>query len=584
MSPTLDRWTQLLAGASVEGALGAVLVFLLVRSGRRLSSKAKAGLWWVACFQFFAALAPSPLFGPSIPLPIALPANLAIPFGSIISASHFEPSLNRSGLSSTVSSGAVAPSAPGDGGGSAAKKFRDAASLAIFGLWALGATVVAGCGVRRLVRARRWATHNVNDLEGAGSRLASRLADRAGLSSCPRIVLSPHAPTAFLVSMGAPTIVVPDALWRRLDDTERSLVLAHEIAHVARRDALWSWVPWLAECVFWFHPLARLAAREYAIWRESACDADALRAQPSPPERYAELLVKLGTSPRLAWAGVGASSEFRSLKRRILMLDRTHERGGVRRLALAALFVAMFALVPLRFTFAAAPADKHDDSQSTKTRTTSRTTTWSDSENDGGVSFVLIDGNDSHSVGSIRDVRKAKALAKKIDKERFLVLRDKSGTYLVEDEASFAEARALFAKVDELGEKQGELGAKQGEFGEKQGELGNKQGELGARQGELGAQVAEISVEIEQAARRGRDTSELEAKLEEMSTHMEELGAMQEELGELQSKLGEQQSELGELQSELGERQERETAILREKLADFLERSREKGNAKRLDD
>ena len=51
---------------------------------------------------------------------------------------------------------------------------------------------------------------------------------------------------------------------------------AHELAHVRRRDLLWSGLAGLVRVLFFFHPLVWLAHREALVAREAACDALAL--------------------------------------------------------------------------------------------------------------------------------------------------------------------------------------------------------------------------------------------------------------------------------------------------------------------
>jgi peroxiredoxin len=101
------------------------------------------------------------------------------------------------------------------------------------------------------------------------------------------------------------------------------MALAHELAHLQRGDLHLSLVPHLAQLLFFFHPLAGLACREWAMAREAACDAAALRATGEPPVTYGRLLVKLAANHRGAAAlpTLGATAGFRTLQRRLKMLE-----------------------------------------------------------------------------------------------------------------------------------------------------------------------------------------------------------------------------------------------------------------------
>src|SRR4029453_102188 len=122
---------------------------------------------------------------------------------------------------------------------------------------------------------------------------------------------------------------------------------------------LWlGWVPALAETVLFFHPLVRKASREYALAREEACDAEALRLTGAEPGDYGQLLLAFGvTRAHGTAAALGASAHVHALHRRLTMLehvDVSSPRGRTwLRVALCA--VGLVALVPFQVV-AQAPA------------------------------------------------------------------------------------------------------------------------------------------------------------------------------------------------------------------------------------
>jgi len=73
------------------------------------------------------------------------------------------------------------------------------------------------------------------------------------------------------------------------------MALAHEMAHVARGDLWLGLVPSLARRVFFFHPAAWIAEREYAIAREAACDDAVLGHRGADAFAYGRLLLRLAT-------------------------------------------------------------------------------------------------------------------------------------------------------------------------------------------------------------------------------------------------------------------------------------------------
>src|SRR5277367_4157793 len=103
-------------------------------------------------------------------------------------------------------------------------------------------------------------------------------------------------------------------------------MIAHELAHLARHDLAWNWLPTLACWLFFFHPLVWLMVRRWSQAQEAACDELLIQRRAVQPALYGRLLVKLaagttwesGTS--LATAGVLGA--YRNLEQRILLMTR----------------------------------------------------------------------------------------------------------------------------------------------------------------------------------------------------------------------------------------------------------------------
>ncbi|HVC97126.1 MAG TPA: M56 family metallopeptidase [Pirellulales bacterium] len=96
-----------------------------------------------------------------------------------------------------------------------------------------------------------------------------------------------HSPLG--VGWRRPTIVLPCG-WERWPAGHLAAALAHELAHVVRRDVGWQLLARTASAVYWFHPMAWLAAWRMRVEREAACDDWAL-ATGQPPTRYARVLL-----------------------------------------------------------------------------------------------------------------------------------------------------------------------------------------------------------------------------------------------------------------------------------------------------
>jgi hypothetical protein len=122
------------------------------------------------------------------------------------------------------------------------------------------------------------------------------------------VVESAMVSSPLTVGVIAPVIVLPSG-WRAWPEDFRRAVLAHEMAHIRRRDPLVSFLAHLNRCVFWFHPLAWWLERKLAATAEDACDDAGVR-EIGTPRRYAEVLIEIADTirrrgRRVSFQGVG---------------------------------------------------------------------------------------------------------------------------------------------------------------------------------------------------------------------------------------------------------------------------------------
>lgn len=111
-------------------------------------------------------------------------------------------------------------------------------------------------------------------------------------------------------------------------DRRVTSTLAHEMAHLERRDPLARLLASVIRAVFWFHPLVWLAHRQLILAQEEACDVKALERGIAPAD-YAEDLLKLAAInhqvPRGSLAMAGRSELGKRVER---VLDPIREPGS----------------------------------------------------------------------------------------------------------------------------------------------------------------------------------------------------------------------------------------------------------------
>lgn len=113
-----------------------------------------------------------------------------------------------------------------------------------------------------------------------------------------------------------PRVLLPSA-WRQWEPDKLRAVLAHEAAHVRRRDGLMIGLAGITRSIFWFHPLAWWLERRLALLAELACD-EACVAELGDRRGYAALLIEMAATVdrpagRFIWPvfGMAAGSHLR---------------------------------------------------------------------------------------------------------------------------------------------------------------------------------------------------------------------------------------------------------------------------------
>ncbi len=103
---------------------------------------------------------------------------------------------------------------------------------------------------------------------------------------------SPAAKQPMVVGAWHPQVVLPGDFETRYSESERTLILAHERAHLDRHDALTNSIAVALVCLCWFNPFLYWAWSRFRFDQELACDAAVLRRVRIARRRYARALAK----------------------------------------------------------------------------------------------------------------------------------------------------------------------------------------------------------------------------------------------------------------------------------------------------
>jgi beta-lactamase regulating signal transducer with metallopeptidase domain len=195
---------------------------------------------------------------------------------------------------------------------------------AVVGLWLTGSGLWWAVAGLRIYRFRRL-MHCARPAPAALREQARRLAGRLGLARCPAIgfLPLPFAPMAWAF-LGRRRLLFPAALWGRLTGQQQDTLLAHELAHLRRRDHWVRHLELLALGLYWWLPVAWWARRRLQEAEEQCCDAWVVWALPGAAPAYAQALLDTVRFLSKARAGLplGASGVGRVqlLQRRLTMI------------------------------------------------------------------------------------------------------------------------------------------------------------------------------------------------------------------------------------------------------------------------
>lgn len=153
----------------------------------------------------------------------------------------------------------------------------------------------------------------------------SRLVSEFGLKAAPALVWSTDTAVPVVVGLLKPMLCLPVSLATRMSPEQIELILAHELAHLKRRDHWVVLLQRLAETGLFFHPGVWWLSRRLEEAREEACD-DLVLARGTDRAVYAEALVscaeraQLARGPLAAFQVAAVNGPDSALRRRVFRI------------------------------------------------------------------------------------------------------------------------------------------------------------------------------------------------------------------------------------------------------------------------
>jgi beta-lactamase regulating signal transducer with metallopeptidase domain len=221
-------------------------------------------------------------------------------------------------------------------------------AIAAAWLWLSGSISWVIVSTLRLLRfhfALRKTTAAPDELQ----QLASQVAAKLGVTHY-RLRMTEGRLAPLVWPVGRPTVLVSWPLVEGLSTTETRTLLAHEFAHLRRRDHWVRWLEFAAWAIYWWHPVVWWARRMIHGAEEQACDAWAVWAFPNDARRYAAALFKAAQFASTGRQAPGVASGLGSgdnLKERIEHVMNTSSNCQLSRTAMLCLLLTVLIVLPL---------------------------------------------------------------------------------------------------------------------------------------------------------------------------------------------------------------------------------------------
>lgn len=270
-------WLHWMTAMTWQLLVLAALVWLLAARGRLLSAGARHLLWLLVFVKL--------LIPPGFASPWAVGNVLA---GYDIQIARVETDLNpESGAS--AAGGTIAFNSR-ESGVTTVPEPLSAAAVA-FAVWSLVATGLLGL----MLAQYHWHKRNVMAALSAPGEEVLRVFEeekqRLRVRTPVSLFVSENMVSPGLFGAAYPMVVLPQAASLRREDLRA--VLAHELAHVKRRDVAAGWVTMVLSCLYWFHPAVWLANLYLRREREMACDDMVLRSSAIDGGEYASTILSV---------------------------------------------------------------------------------------------------------------------------------------------------------------------------------------------------------------------------------------------------------------------------------------------------
>lgn len=301
--PLAEQWGEIMLKAGVQVALVALLVFLfLALTQRFLSSPLRYALLLVVLIKFivppdmnlstglFTRLSDipnTPINSTPAPLIQSLPVSVT---ESSRDTDPKQPSPSTENTPQQAAAQPVTTLAKTHVSPTPEKAFRW--SWLWFSLYLCGTGLFVVLLISRYRGVRHIVLNSTLQQDGFLFAEVARIAELLRMKSAPELRISDETDAPFAMGVFHPVIVLPRLIAEQLESDQLTIVIAHELAHIRRRDLWIGWLETLVSLIWWFHPALWWLRKSLRQTREDCCDDLLLANQLAEPERYCETLIE----------------------------------------------------------------------------------------------------------------------------------------------------------------------------------------------------------------------------------------------------------------------------------------------------
>ena len=283
---------------------------------------------------------------------LVTPPVVTLPIVTIPAVVETDAAIGEASISEPVVSDSSEPNRETSSGSRLRAAAWSHARLWLPPIWLLGSLVVFAFSMIRVYCFGRLLSAQSEvarqDLQTAAVKIAHRL----GLNRVPEIrTTSARVSPMVWWAGGRVLVVVPMTLLNQMDFQQSQWIVAHELAHVRRRDYLVRWLEWLACVVFWWNPVVWWAQRNLRAAEEICCDELVISCLNPEPKFYANsLLSAVEFLVRPALRPLAMASEINSggfLERRFKMIVSDNPRRSNSRWLRVCVLLCAVVVLPL---------------------------------------------------------------------------------------------------------------------------------------------------------------------------------------------------------------------------------------------